>query len=104
MTFLPVAERELRVAARKRSTIWLRVLAALLALLIGSGFLAISTATGISTAQFGAGLFGTLTWLALATTLGAGLFFTADSLSEEKREGTLGFLFLTDLGGLEVVS
>src|SRR5579859_2775545 len=99
MTFLPVAERELRVAARKRSTIWLRVLAALLALLIGSGFLAISTATGISTAQFGA-----LTWLALATTLGAGLFFTADSLSEEKREGTLGFLFLTDLGGLEVVS
>ena len=28
MTFLPIAERELRVAARKRSTFWLRVAAA----------------------------------------------------------------------------
>ena len=103
MTFLPILERELRVAARKRSTAWLRVVAALVALIIGSGFLTISLVTGMGTAQFGRGLFGTLTWLALATAIAAGLFFTADCLSEEKREGTLGFLFLTDLRGVDVV-
>jgi hypothetical protein len=39
----------------------------------------------------------------MLTAFGAGLFFTSDSLSEEKREGTLGFLFLTDLRGHDVV-
>ncbi|HEX4645320.1 MAG TPA: ABC transporter permease, partial [Verrucomicrobiae bacterium] len=33
----------------------------------------------------------------------AGVRFTADSLSEEKREGTLGLLFLTDLKGYDVI-
>jgi hypothetical protein len=103
MSFLPILERELRVATRKRSTGWLRVVAALIALIIGSGFLAINMVTGTATAHFGQGLFGTVTWLALATALAAGPFFTADCLSEEKREGTLGFLFLTDLRGLDVV-
>ena len=35
--------------------------------------------------------------------MSAGLFFTSDCVSEEKREGTLGFLFLTDLRGYDVV-
>jgi hypothetical protein len=103
MAFLPIVERELRVAARKGSTVWFRVLAALIALVIAAGFLTLSLAFGVGNARFGPGLFGTLTWLALAATLAAGLFFTADSLSEEKREGTLGFLFLTDLRGYDVV-
>ena len=34
MTFLPIVARELRVAARKRSTFWLRVIAALVSLVI----------------------------------------------------------------------
>jgi hypothetical protein len=102
MSFFPIVERELRVATRKRSTAWLRVVAALIALVIGSGFLTLSVVTGMGMVQFGRGLFGTLTWLALATALGAGLFFTADCLSGEKRDGTLGFLFLTDLRGLDV--
>ena len=104
MAFLPIAERELRVATRKRSTIWLRVLAGVIALVIGSGFMAMSIATGTRISQLGSGLFGTLTWMAFLTTLAAGLFFTSDSLSEEKREGTLGFLFLTEFGGLDVVA
>src|SRR5581483_9708968 len=33
----------------------------------------------------------------------AGRRFTADCLSEEKREGTLGLLFLTDLKGYDIV-
>jgi ABC-type Na+ efflux pump permease subunit len=41
--------------------------------------------------------------LALGFCLVAGIFLTADCLSEEKREGTLGLLFLTELKGYDVV-
>src|SRR5258705_3843747 len=99
MTFLPVVERELRVAARKRSTFWVRIAAAIVALIIATGFLALQF--GIR--NVGRGLFAVLTWLSLFAVLSAGLFFTSDCLSEEKREGTIGFLFLTDLRGYDVV-
>src|SRR6266567_1176169 len=102
MTVLPVVARELRTAARKRSNFWLRVAAALAGMILGSGFMAFSTVRGVGAATLGGVLFGVLTWLALAAALSAGLFFTSDCLSEEKREGTLGFLFLTDLRGYDV--
>jgi ABC-type transport system involved in multi-copper enzyme maturation permease subunit len=53
--------------------------------------------------EIGHGLF---TFLAVLIFIYAGIFgtqVTADSLSEEKREGTLGLLFLTDLKGYDVV-
>src|SRR5260221_14774646 len=106
MTFLPIAERELRVASRKRSTFWLRVIAALVALVIGCGFLAISmgaASVGLGPTAMGKALFSVLTWLSFAAGTSAGFFFTSDCLSEEKREGTLGFLFLTDLRGYDIV-
>jgi hypothetical protein len=103
--FLPIAARELRVASRKRSTFWVRIAAALVAVLIGSGFLVLAAAWsfGFGAATLGKVLFALLTWLTLAAALSTGLFFTSDCLSEEKREGTLGFLFLTDLRGYDVV-
>src|ERR1041385_3110557 len=102
--FLPILERELRVGARKRSTFWLRIIAALVAFAIGTGFL-ILTRVGHwpGSVSLGSGLFTTLTWLCLGAVLGAGLFLTSDCLSEEKRAGTMGFLFLTDLRGYDVV-
>src|SRR5439155_13124415 len=48
-------------------------------------------------------LFGILTASAILYSLFSGVFSTADSLSEEKREGTFGLLFLTDLKGYDVV-
>src|SRR5437764_12012877 len=104
MTFLPVVERELRVAARKRSTFWLRIAAAVVALVIAGGFLLLTTVGfGVGAVNLGRGLFAVLTWLGLAAALSSGLFFTSDCLSEEKRDGTIGFLFLTDLRGYDVV-
>jgi ABC-type transport system involved in multi-copper enzyme maturation permease subunit len=103
VTFLPIVERELRLAARRRGTYWLRVVAALVGLVIGSGMLLLSLVPFGGQPQMGGAMFGTLTWLSLAAALSAGLFFTSDCLSEEKREGTLGFLFLTDLRGYDVV-
>jgi hypothetical protein len=103
--FLPIANRELRVAARKRSTNYIRVAGAGAALLIGGGALLLESLSGRagSGGSIGRGLFTLLTWLTLAATIVSGLFLTADCLSEEKREGTLGFLFLTDLRGYDVV-
>jgi len=105
VTFLPIIERELRVAARKRSTFWLRIVAALVAILLGAGCLVLTMAgnPGSSAANLGREWFSSLTWLSLAASLSAGLFFTSDCLSEEKREGTIGFLFLTDLSSFDVV-
>jgi len=102
MTFLPVIERELRVASRKRGTFWMRVIAALVAVVIGVGFMIIMRIAGSGVSGLGDALFSVLSWFALVGALSAGLFFTADCLSEEKREGTLGFLFLTDLKGYDV--
>jgi len=96
--------RELRVAARKRSTFWLRITAAMVGLMIGAGCIALSVVNGKGTVGIGGVLFGILSWIAIFGTLAAGLFFTSDCLSEEKREGTLGLLFLTDLRGYDVVT
>ncbi len=103
MTFLPVVERELRVAARKRSTFRVRIIAAVVALAIGSAVMLITRLNGATTAQLGSALFTTLTWLCVGAALSGGLFYTSDCLSEERREGTLGLLFLTDLRGFDVV-
>src|SRR5437667_8476453 len=62
-----------------------------------------SISYGVGFVQLGGPLFAVLTWMSLAAALSAGLFFTSDCLSEEKREGTLGFLFLTDLRGYDLV-
>ena len=103
MTFLPIIDRELRVAARKRSTFWLRVASALVGMAIGGGIMMLCRLGAFGASTMGDALFNVLTWLALLAALAAGLFFTSDCLSEEKREGTLGFLFLTDLRGYDVV-
>jgi len=101
--FLPVAERELRVAARKRGSCLLRTVAALVALLLGGVMSLPYMLGGVPSARMGNMLFGMLGWLLFLACLSAGLFFTSDCVSQEKREGTLGFLFLTDLGGFDVL-
>jgi ABC-type transport system involved in multi-copper enzyme maturation permease subunit len=101
MTFLPIVERELRVASRRRATYWMRFFLALgvfalwlLVLLMAPAALPVSR---------GEMVFMCISTLALAFCLLAGVFLTADSISEEKREGSLGLLFLTELKGYDVV-
>jgi hypothetical protein len=103
MNYLPVVGRELRVAARKRSSFWLRVAAAATALAVGAFLLALNRLQGGGTPALGSELFYALAWMCLAVGICSGLFFTSDCLSEEKREGTLGLLFLTELRGFDVV-
>lgn len=102
MTILPIAERELRVAARRRSTYWWRCLVPTALLLIAMWmFLTIGIR---SQREIGMAIFYMLTGGLTLYALTAGLRATADCLSEEKRDGTLGLLFLTDLRGYDVVA
>jgi hypothetical protein len=106
MSFLPVAERELRVSARKRGTYWLRLAAGLAAAaLLFLFYLAAWLMPGGAgpRGRMGPALFQVLMWLSLAAGLSMGLFLTSDCLSEEKRESTIGLLFLTDLRGYDIV-
>ncbi len=102
MQLLPIVERELRVAARRRSAFVARVAAAVGAVAVGAFQLWISGDWAGGQAH-GRQLFEVLSMLAFALCLAAGPAFTADALSEEKREGTLGLLFLTDLKAPAIV-
>jgi ABC-type transport system involved in multi-copper enzyme maturation permease subunit len=101
MTFLPIVRRELSVTARRRGTFWLRSGVALGVIVAAIWIFLISR--GESQREIGQFIFYVLTGASLAYCLLAGLRATADCLSEEKREGTLGLLFLTDLRGYDVV-
>ena len=101
MTFLPIVARELRVSARRRGTFWLRVSAGLAAITLGTWWFLMNR--GESRERLSVPMFGIMTGSATLYCLLSGLWFTADCLSREKREGTLGLLFLTDLRGYDVV-
>lgn len=103
MTLLPVAARELIVAARRPATFHIRMSIALLGIAIGFLVLLIAGMRGFS-GDIGGLLFGWISGGAFLFCLFAGVFLTSDSLSEEKREGTLGLLFLTDLHGYDIVA
>lgn len=103
MTFLPLVERELRQATRRASTYWLRFAAVLVATLIGMGLLSPSFWGVINPTETGRNLFLAISTLALGYGLVAGVFVTADCLSEERRDGTLGLLFLSRLSRFDVV-
>lgn len=100
MTFLPIVDRELRVRARWRSTYLIRVAIAVLAIAVTIVMLFFAA---VSARSVGKEMLMVLGWLTFLFCTIEGFRSTADSLSEEKREGTLGLLFLTDLRGFDVV-
>ena len=102
MIFLPVVDRELRMAARRGATYWSRFQVALAAL-VPTFFLLAGPVPFPSLTQQGAQIFQILAFMAFLTAMLSAVRLTADCLSGEKREGTLGFLFLTDLKPYDVV-
>jgi hypothetical protein len=101
MTFLPIVQRELLVASRRHGTYSTRLLVALVAIVIGIFFYVANLRAARNLVAYY--IFQGLSVLALFYCLAAGRRSTADCLSEEKREGTLGLLFLTKLKGYDVV-
>ncbi len=101
MTVLPIVERELRVAARRKSTYWARAFAAFVSIVI-AGWILLAASGSDTSASLGGFIFVVLSNFAFLYCLFIGAFITADCISSEKREGTLGLLFLTDLKGYDV--
>lgn len=99
---LPVVERELRVAARQKRTWLWRVLAVFGAILV-LGFVYWDRGQRMGTAVMGSAMFEAILVFAFFFCLLAGPLVAADALSSEKRNGTLGLLFLTNLRAYDVV-
>jgi hypothetical protein len=96
----PILRRELIEQSRRPDTHLLRV--------AGGGFIALFLWSALGTAATadagsGRGLFLALNKLLFALLWMVGPVMTADCLSREKREGTIGLLFLTPLRPVEIV-
>jgi hypothetical protein len=100
MGFFLIIERELRVLARNPSCCRVRFVANLGAVAI-LGVCLFGASVGGSSNP-GKTIFAVLTGYLAALVLVGGPFLTADTVARERREGTLGFLFLTDLSGATV--
>ena len=100
MTFLPLIERELRARSRAPGSYWLRFGVGLAGVLF---FLPQFFSVGVAPAVIGKGVFEALAGTAFALCCGATVV-AADTVSRERREGTLGLLFLTRVKSLDVVT
>src|SRR6267154_12327 len=99
MPFLPVIERELRSSSRQAFTYYLRALG------VGALLLA-SLLFGLDQGfepNLGSKLFGSLHFTLFCAIWIIVPLLTADCISRERREGTLGLLFLTRLRGPDIV-
>ena len=101
MTSLPIVARELRLASRKLGSWLWRWIIAIVAVCFGGLWLGIAYLEGGM--MKGDIFFAILAWACFVYCLLAGLWTTSDTLTQEKTDGTLGLLFLTDLRGYDVV-
>jgi ABC-type Na+ efflux pump permease subunit len=103
MTLLPVMMRELQGEARRSFNYWLRVL--------GAGAVVVAfcaTILDLSSNRVPSVRHGIYLFMALNSALSLAIWvlvplLTADCISREKREGTLGLLLLTPLSGRDIV-
>src|SRR5580765_2170222 len=96
MNVSAVILRELRAEARRPFTYWLRVAA-------GGLLLLVATITMLGQIGTGAAIFGGLNALLFTSIWIIVPLLTADCISRERREGTLGLLFLTPLGAPSII-
>lgn len=102
LTLPPIIERELRVASRRGATYWSRVGAA------SSGIIILCWVFAVQLAAAPAPMAGQMTFRLLAgiaalTTIGSVLRLSSEAFAREKREDTLGLLFLTPLKPIDLV-
>lgn len=102
MRFLIVADRELRAAARRKATYYVRWLtAAGFFLLLIWVMWALDALTSSGRAH---DVFSFYSVIVLFYCLFVGAIRTADCIGSERREGTLGLLFLTNLNSAEIIA
>jgi ABC-type transport system involved in cytochrome c biogenesis permease component len=94
-----ILHREMRIASRRPWTFRSRVITSALAFLCG----VVLVVAGPTGRVNGDGLFSTLVFFSFWFSLIQGVRRAAGSIADEKREGTLGLLFLTDLKPIDIV-
>jgi ABC-type Na+ efflux pump permease subunit len=102
MRFLSVADRELRAAARHKMTHRARWLTA--SVFFGLLVWLIWVFDGFRNRQAAPQIFQVFSGVIFFYCITIGTARTADCLSSEKREGTLGLLFLTNLNSAEIIA
>lgn len=101
MTFLPIVIRELQVRSRKRATYWTRFAVALAWLLVCLPQL-LGAGVGVAPASVGRSVFnGTITAAFLLSCFAS--LPASNAIYSERRDGTLGLLFLTRVRALDVL-
>lgn len=103
MVHLPIVERELRLSARRAGTHWGRTGAGAAAIGLTIWSIYAQAGGGGWTSRAGRSTFITLALVATFSAVTSTLRLTAPAIAAEKREGTLGLLFLTDLKPYDVV-
>src|SRR6476660_7231396 len=101
MTFLPLVQRELGLRARSRGSHWVRVGVVVAGIVFVVPPLVLSDWTAGATV--GGTAFNGLVVIGMILCSGA-FIFTADAISSELREGTLGLLFLTRIKWADVIA
>jgi len=102
MRFLSVADRELRSAARQKATYRTRWITA--AVFFGLLVWLLWAFQGFTNRRATSEIFTVLSVLTFLYCLLLGTATTADCISVERREGTLGLLFLTNLNSAEIIA
>lgn len=103
MNLFPIVSRELLVASRRLGTYASRFSIALLIFLVVGYMLILVAVENYSPHRAGSDMFYAVSCIMIFLCNIAGVYLTADCLSEEKRNGTLGLLFLTNLRGYQLV-
>ena len=101
MTLFPIVVRELRARSRLKATFWLRALVVIVGILICLPQLTIA-GSYTAPSQIGKSIFYSVVIAAFVLS-SCGCFLTADALSSERREGTLGLLLLTRVKVLDIL-
>ena len=101
MTLLPILHRELRARARGRATYWARFAVGLLGLLICLPETFFAGSFGLGSSSGGRVFNGVISTAFLLSC--SACLLAADAISAERREGTLGLLFLTRIKSLDVL-
>jgi len=98
----PIVERELRVAARRPATYWSRTGAAASGVAIVC-FVMFTQLTFTPATLVGQMTFRLLAWVATLTVVTSVMQLASEAFAREKREDTLGLLFLTPLKPVDLV-
>jgi hypothetical protein len=95
-----ILHREMRIASRRRWTFWSRVVTSVLSFVCGLFLILVSS---FQRQVSGSYLFTVLVFVSFWFCLVQGVRRAAAGISDEKRDGTLGLLFLTDLRPIDIV-